>query len=929
MDRQAAAAAAFAKKWAGVGDEKQDSQRFWIELLQTVYGVENPAEFVRFEQRVKLSHVSYIDVMIPATHTMIEQKSLGKDLNAPIKQSDGTLLTPYEQAQRYASRLPYSERPRWIISCNFSDFLVYDMEHPNTEPQHIALAALGKEYYRLAFMVDVTDSHIQRELDLSRAAGTLVGKIYNALLPAYGEKPSAKDLQDLNKFIVRLVFCFYAEDAGLFGAHNAFQRCMETFRAENFRLGLQTLFHVLDQKEDARDRFLDSKFAAFPYVNGSLFTEDVPIPPIDEPTRRLILEEGCGFDWSEISPTIFGAIFESTLNPATRRHGGMHYTSIENIHKVIDPLFLDAYRAEFRDAMDEKQPKRRNARLHALQDALAHGRYFDPACGSGNFLTEAYLSLRRLENDILRETLMGASGTGVLDLAFGDTTAGFIKVTIDQFYGIEINDFACAVAKTALWIAESQMFHETEDILHKQMDFLPLKAVTNIHEANALRVDWKEILPPSDDVKIMGNPPFVGMAYQSTGQREDIQNIYVDENGKPYKRAGKIDYVACWYFKAAQYMHGTASRAAFVSTNSITQGELVAIVWKPLYERFGIHIDFAHQTFRWNSESVKKAQVHCVILGFSSASNPQQKLLFVNGNAQAVEEINPYLSAMPTVFIESRTKPLCLVTKMRRGNQPTDGGNLILSPEEKAQLVEIEPRAEKYIKRYMMGEEFISNEYRYCLWLVDCPPSELRKMPEVMKRVQAVRDMRLKSTFAPTRKMAETPTLFREQLNPAHFIAVPVVSSQNRRYIPIGFLGSDVIAGNKLMMIENADAYMFGILESNVHMAWMRAVAGRMKSDYSYSKDIVYNNFPWPTPTPVQRAAIEQTAQGILDARAHYPGDSLADLYDAVAMPADLREAHRNNDRAVMRAYGFSLKMTESDCVAALMKMYEALTKQA
>ena len=914
------AAATFAKKWANLGDEKQDSQRFWFELLQKVYGVEDPASFVRFEQRVKLSHVSFIDVMIPATHTMIEMKSRGKDLDAPIKQSDGTFLKPFEQAKRYAAALPYSERPRWIVSCNFAEFHVYDMERPNDEPERILLKDLGKEAYRLKFLVDVRDSHIQREMDLSREAGTLVGRIYNALLPAYGDAPTAKDLQDLNKLIVRLVFCFYAEDAGLFGERNAFQHCMETFRAENFRLALITLFRVLDQKPEERDRFLDPKFAAFPYVNGSLFTEDVPVPPMDEPTRTLILEEGCGFDWSGISPTIFGAIFEGTLNPATRRHGGMHYTSIENIHKVIDPLFLDGYKERFHEAMQEKQTKRRIERLRDLQRDLGRGQYFDPACGSGNFLTESYLSLRRLENDILRETLMGKSGTGVLGLDFaGSSEEDYVHVSIQQFHGIEINDFATSVAKTALWIAESQMFRETEDIIHKEMDFLPLHTNSNIHEGNALRMDWKQVLPPSDDVKILGNPPFVGYAYQSNEQKTDLLDA-TDHAGK------NMDYVAGWYFKAAEYMQGTNIETAFVSTNSITQGEQVCAIWKPLYERYQIHIHFAWQTFKWSSESVSQAAVHCVIICFSSHPS-EENFIYSEIGKKSAENISPYLVNSKTVFVERRAKPLGINIPMIRGSQPTDNGNFILTEDEKNDLLKKEPQAEKFIRPFMMGKDFIDRKPRYCIWLDGVEPQEIKKCPEIIRRVKAVRDFRLQSKKKATQKKADTPTLFDEiRDSKTDYIALPKVSSENRRYIPMDYLPKEIIAGDMLFMIPNAELYHFGILESNVHMAWMRAVCGRLEMRYRYSSTVVYNTFPWPTPTPEQRAEIERTAQGILDARANHPGSSLADLYDDVFMPKDLREAHRANDRATLRAYGFPLKITEPDCVAELMKRYEALT---
>lgn len=923
---QEMAARAFAEKWNGKGDEKQDSQRFWIELLQKVYGVEDPASFVRFETRVQLSHTSFIDVMIPATHTMIEQKSMGKDLNAPIRQSDGTFLKPFEQAKRYAAALPYSERPRWIISCNFQQFQIFDMERPNDDPQIVELANLPTEYYRLQFMVDVKDSHIQKEMEISKSAGDLVARLYNALLPLYQKAPQLTDEQAteyLNKLCVRLVFCLYAEDAGLFGKRNMFHDYLEDYRPQHFSKALSDLFAILDTKLEDRDPFLEEGLAQFPYVNGSLFAEKVPVPPMDEETRRLILEDACNFDWSQISPTIFGAIFESTLNPDTRRHGGMHYTSIENIHKVIDPLFLDEYKEKFQEAMNETVLKKRTAKLKALQEELAAGQFFDPACGSGNFLTESYLSLRRLENDILRETVTDAAGSGVL--GFEEEEFNPIKVKITQFYGIEINDFAVSVAKTAIWIAEAQMFQETEGIVHHEMDFLPLTTNANIHEGNALRMDWSEILQPSNQVRIMGNPPFVGYTYRSEAQKEDITNIWRDPKGKPYKACGKIDYVACWHFKAAEYMQGTDCRTAFVSTNSITQGEQVVSVWKPIFERFHTQIDFAWRTFKWNSESRNMAQVHCVIIGFSTVDHGH-KVLYDDGAAHSVERISPYLLDAPIVFIENRTKPICPeIPPMTTGNRPADGGALIIEADEYDAFIQKEPKALPYIKRFMGSEEYINRKPRYCLWLVGASPAAVNSMPLVLKRIALCRENRLKGA-ADRQKLADTPTLFRETKNPTSFIIVPKVSSEKRRYIPMGFCNGDVIASDLLFIIPGGTLYHLGVLMSNVHMAWMRAVCGRMKSDYRYSKNVVYNNFPWPTPTNQQREVIEKTARAILDARELYQDSSLADLYNELTMPPELRKAHRANDKAVMQAYGFWGKLnSESGCVAELMRMYERL----
>lgn len=920
-DLQAVEAKKFAEYWKGKGYEKGESQKFWIDLLEHVYGVKNISEFISFEDQVHLDHTSFIDGYIPSTKVLIEQKGLGKDLKKAIKQSDGTYLTPFQQAKRYIVELPVDRHPRWVITCNFGEFWVYDMNKPNGEPEIIKLEDLPKEYYRLNFLVDTGSDHIKREMEISIAAGEIVGLLYDAFSKEYVDPTSKSAMHSLNVLCVRLVFCLYAENAGIFDRYGMFHDYMASFETKRMRSALIELFKVLDTPEDKRDRYLEPELAAFPYVNGGLFSdEDIEIPNFTDEIRDLLLEKASsGFNWKEISPTIFGAVFESTLNPETRRSGGMHYTSIENIHKVIDPLFLDDLKKEFAEICTLTVEKKRVAALQAFQDKLASLKFLDPAAGSGNFLTETYLSLRRLENEVISELTHG-------QMQMGDVIDP-IKVTISQFYGIEINDFAVTVAKTALWIAESQMMKETEEIVLKTLDFLPLKTNAYIIESNALTTDWEDVVPKNELSYIMGNPPFVGYSLQSKEQKNDILSIFVDEKGKPYKTAGKIDYVAGWYFKAAQLMQGTNIRAALVSTNSITQGEQVAGVWKPLYERFGIHIDFAHRTFRWDSEASLKAHVHCVIVGFSSAPNNKERILF-DGNAEKrVKNINAYLIDADNIFIESRNKPICDVPEMTTGNRPADGGNLIIEAEDYEEFISKEPNAIKYIKKLTGAAEYINNKDRYCLWLVGVSPAELRKMPEVMKRIEACRQDRLGG--APDRqKLADTPTLFRETNNPEAYIIIPYTSSEQRKYIPLGFLDKDTIPTDSARIIPNATLYHFGVLTSNVHMAWMRVVCGRLKSDYRYSKDIVYNNFPWCNPTAEQKARIEKTAQGILDARALYPNDSLADLYDEAVMPPELRKAHQYNDIAVMQAYGFSSKeMTESGCVAELMRMYREMTE--
>lgn len=921
-------AKAFIKRWENRGNERQDSQSFWLDLLQSVYGIENPTEYITFEDKVMLDHTSFIDGFIDKTKVLIEQKGANKDLNKAIRQSDGTYLTPFQQAKRYSANTPYSRRPRWIITCNFKEFYIYDMEQPNGEPKVVQLADLDKEAYRLEFLVDKTNEHLEREMKVSMEAGEIVGEIYDGLLKQYVNPDNPDSLHAINQLVVRLVFCLYAEDAGIFGHKMMFHDYLARFGSRDFRRGLMDLFSVLDTPIDTRDPYLDSELNAFPYVNGGMFAENnLEIPNFTDELRELILEHASsGFDWSEISPTIFGAVFESTLNPETRRSGGMHYTSIENIHKVINPLFLDELKEELNEIRQFKQPKTVEQKAKQFQSKLASLLFFDPACGSGNFLTETYISLRRLENEAIK-------------LYMGDTVAldlgqDLVKVKLKQFYGIEINDFAVSVAKTALWIAESQMLEETKDIVFANIDFLPLKSYTNIVEGNALEIDWESVVPKDKLNYIIGNPPFLGYSLQSPKQKSDLLNIYVDENGKPYKTAGKIDFVSAWYFKASQLMCGTSIRTALVSTNSITQGEQVASVWKPLYERFGIHIDFAYRTFKWNSEAKNKAAVHCVIIGFSVSDNSKNKVIYDNETKIIAQQINPYLIDGDIIFIDSRSKSICKVLPMVYGSKPTDGGYLFLNSKEKDEIVSKYPVTESMIRRVYGASEFINNKTRYCLWLIGHSPKTLRSIPPILNRIQSVKEFRQSSPKKQTRESAERATEFQEiRHNDNDYLLIPSVSSENRRYIPIGFMSGCAISTNANLVIPDATLYDFGILISNVHMAWMRTVAGRLKSDYRYSAKIVYNNFPWPEVTDAQKEKISKTAQGILDARALYPDSSLADLYDELTMPKELRRAHQANDKAVMEAYGLTkivdgkkTWLTESETVARLFELYEQLT---
>lgn len=915
--QQREAARQFYYKWNGKGKEDEDARSYWIDILQDILGIDRVTDRVEFEKKVigGDGNTKRIDVYIAETHVLIEQKSLGIALDKPQAGHNG--MTPYEQAKMYDNYLPFNERARWIVTSNFAEIWIYDRNAVKPDPVKITLMDLPAKYHMLDFLVNKEVKKVTDEMKISLQAGELVGQLYDAFLKQYKNPEDPDTLKSLNKLCVRIVFCLYGEDAGIFGKKSMFHDYMEQFDAQHARKGLRDLFRVLNQKPEDRDEFLaddDPMLASFPYVNGGLFDgDDISIPPFTDEIMELLLRKASDeFDWSGISPTIFGAVFESTLNPETRRSGGMHYTSIENIHKVIDPLFLDDLKAELEEIKKIAIVKIQERKLHALQDKLASLSFLDPAAGSGNFLTESYTSLRKLENEILRILTHGQITLGIV--------SNPIKVSIGQFYGIEINDFAVTVARTALWIAENQMMKETEDIVHMQLDFLPLKTAAHIREGNALRIDWNDVVPKTKLNYIMGNPPFVGHQWRSKEQVKDMEIAFYD-----LKKHGKLDYVAAWYQKAADYMLGTKIKTAFVSTNSITQGESVGILWGFLFEKKKVEIQFAYRTFVWDSEANQKAHVHCVIIGFTDFIVPSKKKLFESGSYKEASHINGYLLDAPNVFIESRGKQLTDgLPAMSKGSQPTDGGYLILSSEERSELIDEFPEAKAFTKRFVGSRDLINSEYRYCLWLKGVLPTAYRNIKPIMKRLEMVAETRSKSPTASVRADADRPMLFTQIRQPeSDYLAVPEVSSQTRRYIPISFLSPDIIASNKLYLVPNANKYMFGVMESNVHMAWMRVVCGRLKSDYSYSP-AVYNNFPWPLPTDAQRAAIEETAQGILDARALYPDASLADLYDPLTMPPELTKAHHANDRAVMKAYGMPIKETdEAACVAWLMRLYQ------
>ncbi|OWM44740.1 DNA methyltransferase [Corynebacterium belfantii] len=864
----------------------------------------------------RTSQRGYIDVVIQDAKTFIEQKSIDVSLDkADIRQ--GRVVTAFRQALNYANTMPNKLRPDYIITCNFAEFRIHDLNKVNAETDYISftLAELPDQIHLLDFLIDPQKSRAVREEKVSMDAGTLVGKLYDALRDQYLDPNSDASQHSLNVLCVRLVFCLFAEDAGLF-EKDAFYRYLDGLRADQVRVALRDLFEVLNTPVDSRDPYLSEQLKNFPYVNGGLFAKVEQIPNFtDEILDLLVHEVSEKTNWAEISPTIFGGVFESTLNPETRARGGMHYTSPENIHKVIDPLFLDSLKAELDSILNASgiTANKRKKQLEAFHTKISELKFFDPACGSGNFLTETYIHLRKIENKILSE-LAGDQ----TQLGFSNVT---LKVSLDQFYGIEINDFAVSVASTALWIAQLQANIEAESIVTANIESLPLRDAAHIHLGNALRTDWASVLAPEQCNYIIGNPPFLGYSRLDDAQKEDRKAIFG-------KNGGVLDYVACWHRKAAEYMHGTDAEAALVSTNSICQGQQVTPLWKPLFDA-GIHINFAHRTFVWSNEAANQAHVFCIIVGFSFVNRPVKQAWTYRKDEVEYSEpahLNGYLADAPDAFLTRRSKTISDVPPMIAGGKPTDGGHLLLTPEEMEEVIQAEPMAKQYIRKFSMGAEFINGRDRYCLWLGNCPKTELRNMPKIWERVLLVRDFRLSSKKVATQKKAEVPWQFDEVKYPCDepYIAVPKVSSERRTYIPMGFVQDGMIPGDKLFFVPTDSLFIFGILTSQFQNSWMRVVAGRLKSDYSYGNTTVYNNFVFPEVDRKTRTDVEKHGQAVLDARDLYPDATLADMYDpdnAFLYP-ELMKAHRELDKAVERAYGVNFDGDEQKIVAHLFKLY-------
>lgn len=936
----------FINTWQNQGKEVADKVTFWNTLLELL-GV--PKEqidnktYIEYEKPIRLhendSFHGSIDAYIPSTRVLIEQKSNGVDLTKPENRPNGDhteKITPFQQALRYNNHLGSKERANFLVLCNFNQIIFYDIRDSiDAEAVTINIKDLEKDLYLLNFLVKPDESkRIKKEQKISIAAGILVSKIYNELANIFAKYDQAEDEKikhSINMLCVRLVFCLYAEDAKLFPIKEQFYNYLEPIEPNKMGLALKELFKTLDTKDRTKDDPFwedeNPELAQFPYVNGGLFAdEDIIIPPFTPKLKNILLDQASrGFDWTDISPTIFGAVFESTLNPETRRAGGMHYTSIENIHKVIDPLFLDDLKAELEQIKQYKNKKTIEEKAIAFQEKLSNLTFFDPACGSGNFLTETFLSLRRLENEAIR---LRTGGESLLDVGQADD---WIKVSIQQFYGIEINDFAVSVAKTALWIAEDQMQEATRDLLYaNDWHFLPLKTYVKIHEGNALRMDWNKVIPNYACDFIMGNPPFIGQTFRTKEQKEDMINIF----GKG-SRETKQDYVICWYKKATDFAlnsknPNSSMQCAFVSTNSICQGESVSTFWHDLIND-GIEIQFARRSFAWNNEAKNTATVHCVIVGFTFHHEKNDKLLFDNNQVVKCKNINPYLVPAENVWIPSRPRKPANKEKMTTGSPATDDGQLLLSKKEADHFKEKYPILRKYIKPFIGAREFLHDKgghfSRYCFWFVNAEKDlpKIIKISEMRERFIRIKEKRLSSSASRIQKVAATPWLFAQNRQPKqNYLVIPRHSSERRKYIPIGFMNKDVIAGDATTIVYNASLVDLALLESEVHTAWMKTIAGRLEMRYRYSSSIYYN-FPLPNLSEDDRRELAKTGQAILDARAKYPDSSLADLYDPLIMPIELLKAHKANDKAVLQAYGLPTDSSEADIVARLFKMYEDL----
>jgi hypothetical protein len=895
----------FVHSFKDAADEQKQAAIFWTRFYEC-YGIQ-PESATIYEHAVhKLNGArGRIDSFIPGL-LIVEHKSKGKSLDIA-----------YEQASDYFLALSAAERPKYIITSDFARFELHDLV--TKASYKCTLSQLPSKASWFKFLLEGETAEIVEETPINREAAYAVSRIHEALLRANFKG------HDLEIFLTRLLFCMFADDTSIFGENNMLRRLVENTRQDGADLGarLTELFDVFDQKLDDRQKKLDDDLAAFPYVNGALFTERARIPAFDSGLRDLLME--CVvLDWSGISPAIFGAMFQGVLEAhdtdskrqVTRRELGAHYTSERNILRVINPLFMDDLRAELESA------RRSKVRLQELYDKLPTITFFDPACGCGNFLVIAYRELRRLEIEVIDELFNFKHGKGLLDIAT------LCRVNVGQFYGIEIDDAAAHIARVAMYITDHQLNTEAAERFGNTRATVPLIASPHIVCGNALRIEWDSVLTAIKCSYVISNPPFVGAKFMDDGQRADTRLVFGE-----IESAGLLDLVAAWYVLATKYLaKNKETRCAFVSTNSIMQGEQVGVLWSWMLAH-GMHIQFAHRTFKWSNEGKGNAAVHCVIVGFGVNDGVKKTIyeytdISKEPTARSASNINPYIVDAPDVVLTRKSKPVCAVPEIGIGNKPIDGGNYLFTTAEKQDFIAHEPASERWFRRWLGAEEYLNGHERWCLWVKNCSPEALRAMPNVMKRVKAVRDLRLASKSAPTVRLANNPTHFHVEFVPdREYMVIPEVSSERRLYIPLGYLPPDVMASNKLRILPNAALWQFGILQSSMHMAWARAVSGRLKSDYQYSISIVYNNFVWPKDLTEGRIeAIDLAAKQILVVRDMYKDSTLADLYDPLAMPSDLQRAHEANNRAVDKAYGYKGADDDASRVAYLFRLYEELT---
>lgn len=887
----------FSRDWAEAESEQADSQTFWNEFFE-VFGIKRRRVAI-FEKKVqKLGEKRGRIDLFWSGQMLAEHKSKGENLEAA-----------FEQATDYFQGLKENELPRYVVVSDFDRVRIVDLDGNLDKEFHIK--DFQKHIKLFGFIAGFQQKEIKPEDPVNLKAANIMADLHGTI------EGVGYTGHQLELFMVRILFCLFADDSGLFESGIFREYLEERTREDGSDMGtsLSLLFQVMNTSFDTRQSTLDEDLKRFPYVNGGLFAESLPIVSFDSAMRESLIT-ACAFDWSTISPAIFGSMFQSIMDPEARRNLGAHYTSEKNILKVIQPLFLDQLWDEFESV------KTQGDKLLKLQEKLQGLRFMDPACGCGNFLVVTYRELRRLELAILKE-LHGGDNPAL----FGGEILTVLNV--DQFYGIEIEEFPARIAEVALWLTDHQMNLELGEAFGRVPERLPLVTSAKIVHDNALLTDWSTVESSKNISYVLGNPPFVGSKYMDENQRQEILSIFPNVKGN-----GTLDFVSGWYVKAAEYIQGTNAEVAFVSTNSICQGEQVSILWKYLTNEFGIKINFAHKTFKWTNDAKGVAGVYCIIVGFG-LNDRENKHLFeyesVSGEPHEikVKQINPYLVDAPTEFISSKTKPICEIPEIGIGNKPVDGGNFLFTKEEKVDFVQKEPKSEKYFRRWLGSQEFLNGIERWCLWVGDAEPSDLRSMPSVMEKIEGVRKFRQSSSSKPTQKLADTPTRFHvENIPEKEYLLIPKVSSERRSYVPIGYIQPEVMSSDLVFIVKNASKYHFGILSSKMHMTWMRHVGGKLKSDYRYSKDIVYNNFPWPEDVSESHVEkIEAAVQSILKTREKYANSTLADLYDPNSMPTDLVEAHRTLDRVVDKTYRGKQFLDENDRISFLFELYGKYTK--